>query len=139
MIDLRDYMHPELATGREVGIEVKLVLWLNAGTGRVEVLEPALVAVKGVFQVMGKERELAVQLALGDDTLDEEGRATGPCTLRIGNEADGEGVYRVEGESLVLLGKIKETATRVTLSRNERHSLIDIEGESRLRLRLTPG
>lgn len=139
MIDLRNYMHPELATGREVGIEVKMMLWLNAGTGRVEVLEQSLVAVKGVFQVMGKERELEVQLALGDGGADEEGRPTGACTLRIGNEADGEGVYRVEGENLVLLGKIKDTATRVTLSRNERHSLIDIEGESRLRLRLTPG
>jgi hypothetical protein len=139
MVDLRNYMHPELATGREVGIEVKMMLWLNAGTGRVEVLEAALVAVKGVFQVMGKERELEVQLVLGDDAADEEGRPTGPCTLRIGDEADGEGVYRVEGESLVLLGKIKDTATRVTLSRNERHSLIDIEGDNRLRLRLTPG
>lgn len=139
MVDLRNYMHPDLAAGREVGIEVKLMLWLNAGTGRIEALEPRLLALQGIIQVMGKERPIELQLALGDTLADDEGRATGSCTLRISDEADGEGVYRVEGESLVLMGTIKEHATRVTLTRSERHSLVDIEGESRVRLRLTPG
>lgn len=139
MVDLRDYMHPDLSAGREVGIEVKLMLWLNAGTGRVEALEPRLFALQGIIQVMGKERPIELQLALGDTLQDEEGRPTGACTLRISDEADGEGVYRVEGDTLVLLGTIKEHATRVTLSRNDRHSLVDIEGESKVRLRLTAG
>jgi len=139
MVDLRDYMHPELSAGREVGIEVKLMLWLNAGSGRIEALEPNLLALQGLIQVLGKERPIELQLALGDTLRDEEGRPTGTCTLRISDEADGEGVYRVEGDTLVLLGKIKDTATRVTLSRDERYSLVEIEGESRVRLRLTPG
>jgi len=139
MIDLRNYMHPDLAAGREVGIEVKLMLWLNAGSGRIEALEPTLLSLQGIIQVMGKERPVELQLALGEALQDEEGRPTGPCTLRISNEADGEGVYRVEGDSLVLLGKVKDAATRVTLSRDERYSLVEIEGENRVRLRLTPG
>lgn len=139
MVDLRDYMHPELSAGREVGIEVKLMLWLNAGTGRIEALEPNLLALQGIIQVLGKERPIELQLALGETLADPEGRPTGSCTLRISNEADGEGVYRVEGDSLVLLGTIKETATRVTLTRNDRHSLVDIDGESKVKLRLTPG
>ena len=139
MVDLRDYMHPDLSAGREVGIEVKLMLWLNAGTGRIEALEPNLLALQGIIQVLGKERPVELQLALGEALTDPDGRPTGSCTLRISNEADGEGVYRVEGDSLVLLGTIKETATRVTLSRSDRHSLVDIDGETKVKLRLTPG
>jgi len=63
MVDLRDYMHPDLSAGREVGIEVKLMLWLNAGSGRIEALEPRLLALQGIIQVLGKERPIELQLA----------------------------------------------------------------------------
>lgn len=139
MADIRAFLHPGLAAGGSFGLEAKVMVWINAGTGQVLALEPGLLALEGVLQLFGKEKPLAVQVSLGEPVGAADGTVTGPCTLRLGQEADGEAVYRVEGDRLVLLGTIEGDATRITLKADARHSLIDIEGKRRVSLRLTPG
>jgi len=139
MVDLRTFLNSRLAAGSSFGIEAKVMVWINAGSGQILALEPRLLAFEGTIQLFGKEKPLAVQMALGEPAGDLEGVVTGPCTLRLGQEADGEAVYRIEGDSLVLMGTVDGEATRITLKADERHSLIDIEGKRRASLRLTPG
>lgn len=139
MIDLRDFLSDSLTVDREFAIEAKVMVWLNAGTGRVLAVSPSHFAIEGRIQVVGHERPLEMQLSLGDALRDEAGVVTGPCTLRLGPEADGEAVYRVEEGSLVLLGQIDGKAVRVAFKPDGRHTLIDIQGERKTNLRLTAG
>lgn len=139
MIDLRNYLAADLTAEREFSIEVKVMVWLTAGAGKVLGVGPTHFAIEGKIQVIGSERALALQLSLGEPALDEAGVPTGGCTLRVGDEADGEAVYRVEGDSLVLLGQVDGQATRVALRSDGRHSLIDIDGKRKASLRLTAG
>lgn len=139
MIDLQDFIDDGMKQDVEFGIEAKVMLWLNAGTGKVLGVGPRLLAIEGQIQVLGKERPLSVQVSLGDPLLDEDGTVTGPCTLRLGEEADGDAVFRVEGEKLVLLGTLKGTATRIALSRAGQRTQVDIDGERSVQLRLAPG
>ena len=137
MIDIRDFLAGNLAAESEFAIEARVMVWLNAGTGKVLALEPTLLALKGRIQIMGHERPLAVQLSLGEPLLDDKGVVTGPCTLRLGPEADGEAVYRVEDGRLVLLGEVEGKAVRVSFKADGRHTLVDIAGERKVSLRLT--
>lgn len=139
MIDIRDFLAKDLAAGQEFGIEAKVMLWLNAGSGQVLALEPKLLALEGKIQVVGVERSLSMQIALGEPFLDEQGNVTGPCTLRVAAEADGEAVYRVEGERLQLLGTIGGQATRIIFKRDGRHTQVELDGERKATLRLTAG
>ena len=137
MLDIRTFLHESFTVGSAFGIEAKVMLWINAGSGQVLALEPRLLAIEGKVQVFGKEHPLELQLALGEPVLDETGVTTGHCTLRIGQEADGEAVYRVEDGSLILLGTVDGHPTRVVLRPDERHSLLDIDGKRKASLRLT--
>jgi hypothetical protein len=139
MIDIRNFLADGMVVEKEFSIEAKIMVWLNAGTGRVLALEPNLLAFEGRIQVMGHEKPLAVQLVLGEPVLDEQGVVTGPCTLRLGPEADGEAVYRVEDDKLVLLGQVEGKAVRVSFKADGRHTLVDLHGERKTNLRLTVG
>ncbi len=139
MIDIRNFLADGMAVEKEFSIEAKIMVWLNAGTGRVLALEPNLLAFEGRIQVLGHEKPLAVQLVLGEPVLDEQGVVTGPCTLRLGPEADGEAVYRVEEDKLVLLGQVEGKAVRVSFKADGRHTLVDLHGERKTNLRLTVG
>ncbi len=138
MVDIRSFLDPAMAPEAEFGIEAKVMVWINAGSGRVLALEPRYFAVEGQLQVFGKERPLAVQIALGEALLDGE-TLTGPCTLRMGEEADGDAVYRVEGESLVLLGTLEGTTTRIVLQTDGKRSLVELDGARKAQLRFSPG
>ncbi len=139
MIDMRSFLDPGLQPEAEFAIEAKVMLWLNAGTGRVLAADERMLAIEGTLQVFGKERPLSVQVALGDPLLDESGSVTGSCTLRMGEEADGDAVYRVEEGALVLLGTLEGAATRIVLSTDGKHTLVEIDGPRNAQLRLTPG
>ncbi len=139
MVDIRDYLAKNLTAEREFSIEAKVMVWLNAGAGKILAVEPAYFAMEGRIQIMGYERPLAVQLTLGEAAEDAAGVVTGPCTLRLGGEADGEAVYRVEGQRLVLLGKVNGKAVRVAFKEDGRHTLVDIDAERKVALRLTAG
>ncbi len=139
MIDIRDFLAKDLTAEREFSIEAKVMIWLNAGSGKVLALEPGYFALEGKIQVVGVERPLAVQLSLGPAVFDASGVVTGTCTLRLGGEADGDAVYRVEGERLVLLGQVDGKAVRVAFKADGRYTLVDLDGDRKASLRLTAG
>lgn len=139
MIDIRNFLAKDLTADREFSIEAKVMLWLNAGSGKVLAVTPTHFAIEGKIQVVGVERPLSVQLSLGEPALDEKGVMTGACTLRLGPQADGEAVYRIEGEELVLLGEVDGKPVRVTLKPDGRRTLINLDGERKAQLRLTAG
>lgn len=139
MARLTDYLSPGLTADRHFSIEAKVMLWLNAGEGRVVACDDFYLAVEGRISVIGHERNFALQVALSD----KDAAATiGPASLRFDDEIDGEAVYRIDGEKLVVLGKIKADTVRIELSTSgpdKRHSLLDLSGARHMTLRLTPG
>ena len=56
MIDLRNYLAADLTAEREFSIEVKVMVWLTAGAGKVLGVGPTHFAIEGKIQVIGSER-----------------------------------------------------------------------------------
>lgn len=139
MARLTDYLAPGMIAERTFSIEAKVMLWLNAGEGRVVACDDFYLAVEGRISVIGHERDFRLHVALSD----KDATATiGPASLRFDDEIDGEAVYRIDGEKLVVLGQIKGETVRIELSTSgpdKRHSLLDLSGARDMTLRLTPG
>lgn len=139
MARLTDYLSSGMTAERSFSIEAKVMLWLNAGEGRVIASDDFYLAVEGRISVIGHERNFALQIALSDK---DPAATVGPASIRFDDEIDGEAVYRIDGEKLVVLGQIKGDTVRIELSTSgpdKRHSLLDLSGARDMTLRLTPG
>ncbi len=135
--DLRDYLLPGLQAGIGFGVEVKMLVWINAGSGEVLFANRSSLGLDLRASLFGRERTKRVRIALDPPQMRPAGEVSGQCSLAIGRQIDGDARYTVEKGRFLAQGHLRERDVSFAVRREGRYCLVDLTQPRSLSLRLT--
>ena len=116
MAKITPYVTPNLASGSDLHLRVKKLIWLTVGKGSIKSLTDYQVVVIGMISFLGYKGQLNVLIQLLDQ--DQES-ASGPCIMELNIHRDENATYMTKNGLLTVDAVLGGEKQRITLSRTD--------------------